>query len=251
MIATELSLVSLANQKQVPRGYTLTNNPLFDFLKGAYSFPHDWWLAIHWSLGMQGLYGAGMQRRCIRIGQRVDWMLSTVRGNQSITYKAVIAIARYIISNEFTRCVALDTALKRIDKTRVLQGGVSISSTLAGRFTGGLFTNYASTGGRYGKIIRKGPARPGLMASHFILASAGAIIHLAIKMEGNQVSAIDLVFAILAGTTKRILDAGLWKDIFTAVKNCALEEDKKDQAQYQQLFSEVARFFDDRRKQAR
>ena len=32
-------------------------SPIASAISGAYSFPHDWWLAIHWSLGMWGYYG--------------------------------------------------------------------------------------------------------------------------------------------------------------------------------------------------
>lgn len=69
----------------LPEDSFLTDNtilsPIISFAQGAYSFPYDWWLAIHWVLGMQGLYGERMQRNCHRAGRDSDLMLNlAVRG---------------------------------------------------------------------------------------------------------------------------------------------------------------------------
>ena len=86
------------------------------FAKGAYSFPYDWWLCLHWIAGMQGLYGDDMQRRCRRVGLDIDVMINMARSGLPLTYKAATVVVKDVLQQELTRCTTLDVALQRIDR---------------------------------------------------------------------------------------------------------------------------------------
>lgn len=65
-------LRSLARDRVVPEQSDVVPDVLRSFLDGAVSFPHDWWPAIQWSLGLKGVYGDRMQRNCETIAKRLN-----------------------------------------------------------------------------------------------------------------------------------------------------------------------------------
>lgn len=240
--ATESDLLRLADNRAIPEEGLARNNPITAMLRGAYSFPHDWWLAIHWSLGLRGAYGGHMQNKCRQVADQMDVLLWTVRNGAEPTYKAVAAVVNYVLSNELTRCAAMDLALKRIDKGKAFQGTANTAGAIAGRIAGGAFTHFAATGGRYGAVLRNSPAKPGILASNFVLASAGAVVRLAIKTKGVRASAADLALAILAGSDGQLIRDTVWADIIRAVQICALKANAGDHSAFDKLFREIAGF---------
>lgn len=234
------NIVALARTKEIPKD---TPSPISSFLKGAYSFPVDWWIAIQWSLGIQGVYGSDMQRKCQRIGNHVDSLLALIQSGSNITYKITNVVVRYIIANEASSCVALNTALERIDREKALSGAVDGTSHFAGRYAGGLFTLHSTTGGRFGTKLRAvKPVKLGLSGSNFTLASAGAVIRLAIKTGGAQVSAADVAMAILVGTSDRLMSKDVWIELVKNVETCSTQTDTLDHVNFKKMLQETQQF---------
>ena len=120
---------------------------------------------------------------------------------------------------------------------RALHGTVNAASAVAGRTAGGVFTLYASTGGRFGGSARAVRlTKVGLAGSNLALASMGALIKLAIKTGGNRVTVADMALAIVAGSAEALFSNELWKQIIRGVQECALEVDRKDLDAYTQLY---------------
>jgi len=215
-------------------------SPIASAISGAYSFPHDWWLAIHWSLGMWGYYGDYMQSKAEEAGRRLETVLVTVKFSSPYTFKAVSAVVNYVLADKLASCVALDQALKRIDRSRVGTSAANLSSAVAGRVAGGLFTTFAVTGGRFGTAVRRSPAQPGIIGSNFALATTGAALRLAIKTGGAETSAADLALAILAGTTKRVITStATWADIIRGVRDCSYQTNPKEEKHYNAIFRQI------------
>lgn len=247
---TESDLIAMAERGQRPDDSLLLDNPVVAFAKGAYSFPFDWTLALHWTLGMQGVYGADMQQRCRSLGHVMDAMINLARAGLPATYQITAAVLNYIVRDELTRCVAFDAALQRIDRKKAMLGAGNAASALAGRFAGGMFTLYASTGGRFGQAARTGPQRYGFIASNLVLASTGAIIKLAIKTRGAGVTVVDMALAILAGTSQTLFTNEQWKAIFRAYQNCTLPSNAEDQDSFKRLFDALHEYTKDAKRPA-
>lgn len=242
--SSEQDLLHLAAQRTLPDISSPAVAIPHAFLKGAYSFPHDWWLAIQWSLGLQGVYGDHMQRKCRTIAARLDLLLLTIRTGGDLTYKAVSAAVRYVLTNENTRCVAMQVALNKLHRRRALLSSAYAASSVAGRYAGGVFTHYAATGGRFGGAARSGAANPGLKASHFVLASLGAVIRLAINTGGTRVSAADLALSVVAGLADRLIDEALWRELVRAAAHCDEAIDHSDHLAFNQLFRDIIDYVD-------
>lgn len=245
---TESDLVAMAERNQRPDDSLLLDNPVVAFARGAYSFPFDWTLALHWTLGMQGVYGTEMQRRCQNLGHVMDAMVHVARVGMPATYQITAAVLNYIFRNELTRCLALDAAMQRIDRGKALYGAGNAASGVAGRFAGGMFTLYASTGGRFGQAARTGPQRYGFVASNLVLASTGAIIKLAIKTRGAGVTVVDMALAILAGTSQSLFSNEQWKAIFRAYQTCTLPANAEDQESFRQIFDALHQYSQEARQ---
>jgi len=206
----------------------LSNNPIVSFVEGAYSFPHDWWLAIHWALGLQGVYGERMERTCERIGRDVDTVISLgVRANTHV-YQLTVVVLDFLFTGATTDCEPIRKALAKIDRGRLALGAANTSSLLLGRAGGGYFSTYAATGGRFGRGVLPKVARAGAPISNIILATIGAVIKLAIHTRGRGNDVVDLWVAILTGKTGPVLTSRQYRELFDAVGKCTLPMDKGD-----------------------
>ena len=65
-------LIAISSNPQYRKPEFVTDNPLSAFGRGAYSFPHDWWVAIHWVNGLNGLYGESIKQQSTSIGRSLD-----------------------------------------------------------------------------------------------------------------------------------------------------------------------------------
>jgi len=125
----------------------VTDTPLASAISGAYSFPHDWWLAIHWSLGMWGYYGDYMQSNCEEAADRLSTLLMTVRSGSPHTFQAVSAVVNYVLKDERTRCAALNTALRQIDPHKAIKSAANLGAAAADRVCGGQVISDTALGG--------------------------------------------------------------------------------------------------------
>ncbi|MEM8800749.1 MAG: hypothetical protein AAGF15_11795 [Pseudomonadota bacterium] len=184
-----------------------------------------------------------MQQKCRAIGQTMDLMIGLARTSGPLTYKMTSAVLNYVLRNELARCVALDSALKKIDRAQLGYAAANAGSATAGRYAGGLFTLYASTGGRFGSRVRTGPVKYGYIASNVLLASTGSIVRLAIKTRGIGVSAADVAIVLLTGRAEAAFSNEIWREIFLGVQRCKnLRTDAQDEIAFNQLFAEIDKF---------
>ena len=248
---TELELLDRA-ESGAPNEETLADNPILapvvSFVRGAYSFPHDWWLGIHWVLGMQGVYGPRMQASCQRISRQLDTMMDLAVRGFPLSYRLTSVVVKYLLRDELTRCASLDATLQRFDRMRILGGAVNLASAFAGRYAGGVFTLYASTGGRFGRNARTGAVRYGYIFSNLLLASTGSLVKLAIETRGVGVTVADMAIVMLTGRAGAAFTSDEWVAIYRGVEECALTIDLSDQEAYRLLNQALVEYHDEVRR---
>lgn len=150
------------------------------FLKGAYNHPVTWWIGVFQLQMQKGMWGsrrqasASMRASFLSQALRPVWneAVGTLDGNDA---PILAGIARYNLKYR--------------------------KADIAGRFAGGQFTNYASTGGRFGNTRLSSNAKRVRMVTNFGIASYGAAIK-AVAMGYVRVEA--LVQAVLTGRPENL-----------------------------------------------
>lgn len=166
-------------------------NAVLSFIKGAYSHPRDWWVGIIWGLMSLGTFGEDAKKNADAWGRDLDTILVFTRNNPILVMRMLAVYLKHKAMNE---------------------------PEFYGRIAGGMFTNFASTGGRFGKRVLPRSLKFASGRANFILATTGAMI-LSIKYGGRDIiSAID---AALTGDYSPDVSAEQYKEIFRA----ALESD--------------------------
>jgi len=129
--------------------YKLGNEPVWHrFIKGAYYHPITWWMGLLQIQMQLGMWGTTRKVQSQIVANQLSQTLSVARSNVDgeILYKALVYNLKH----------------RKAD--------------ILGRFAGGAFTNYASTGGKLGnKAIPKNTIRT-VKLSNFVLATYGAAI---------------------------------------------------------------------------
>lgn len=218
----------------------LSNNPIISFVSAAYSFPHDWWLAIHWILGLQGLYGSLVKENSLRIARDLDTVIALgVKASPNV-YSVTAVTLDFIFTGNTNDCPAAREVLSQIDRNQLGNDPVDVGSRMTGRYAGGLFTLYASTGGRFGSIAQVQPQKTGFVFSNLMLASVGAIIKLIIK-NGATITVVDMWSAILTGSDRPVLTPEQYKKLFRAIQSCNLSMDKANRRHFDGLHQNFAK----------
>lgn len=150
------------------------------FLHGAYNHPITWWIGI-FQLQMQvGMWGHQRRMAASLRATSVSQALGVLRNE-----------AGNVLNGEGSQLLS---AIVRYNiKYR--------KADIVGRMLGGGFTNYASTGGRFGERRLSKPEKTGRWATNFAIASYGASIKAV--AEGYR-SADAVVQAILTGRPERL-----------------------------------------------
>jgi hypothetical protein len=149
------------------------------FVKGAYNHPITWWIGIFQLQMQMGMWG------------------SRYRGAASVTANRLWQI---------TNPLRLEsTGLIRGDDAPLLSAIIRVNlryrkADILGRFAGGAFTNYASTGGRAGNKRLNTTAKLARSITNFGIASYGAAIHAVGKGYDSLESVIQ---AVLTGRVER------------------------------------------------
>ncbi len=153
------------------------------FIKGAYSHPVTWWVGIFQLQMQMGLWG--YQRRALA-SQRANKLMQITKSLRDVPNTQGMHI--------------LGSLVKYNLKHR--------KADISGRFAGGAFTNYASTGGRLGKSIG-GKIKYPVNITNFILASYGA----AIKSVATGNKTFESVIQSVLTGRPETLPAGVLKNI--------------------------------------
>ncbi len=131
--------------------FAISNEPSWcRFIKGAYNHPVTWWIGIFQLQMQMGLWG---YRRKSEANLRANmlWQVTQpLRNSFSDTSTQI-----------FGKLIKYNLKYRKAD--------------ISGRLAGGMFTNYASTGGRAGKAVKSKVKFP-VNITNFILASYGAAI---------------------------------------------------------------------------
>ncbi|MCM2438414.1 hypothetical protein HGO34_01625 [Agrobacterium vitis] len=166
-------------------------NLVLSFLKGVYSHPRDWWVGIIWCLMSLGAFGAEAKENADGWGRNLETILILAKNNPTLAARMLVIYLKHKAMNE---------------------------PEFYGRIAGGMFTNYASTGGRLGRRILPTTVKLGSSAANFVLATTGAMI-LSIKYGGKDIiSALD---AAITGDYSPDVSNEQYKEIFRS----ALESD--------------------------
>lgn len=159
-------------------------NIVLRFLKGAYSHPRDWWVGVIWCLMATGIFGSAAKKNADSWGRDLETILIMAKKNPVVTIRMLAVYLKHKVMSE---------------------------PEFYGRLAGGMFTNYASTGGRFGRRLLPTGAKMGASAVNFVLATTGAMI-LSIKYGGKDiVSALD---AAITGDYLPDISASQYKELF-------------------------------------
>lgn len=150
------------------------------FAKGAYNHPITWWVGVFHLQMQKGMWGARYQASANMRGSILTQVLRPVRSE----LKRASGDEDTLL---LSRAVKYNLKYKKAD--------------IAGRFTGGQFTNYASIAGRFGNTRLSANAKRVRTISNFGIASYGAAIK-AIILGHRRINAI--LQAILTGRAENI-----------------------------------------------
>lgn len=126
------------------------------YSQAIYNHPKTWWIGLlHLSM-LSGVWGA--------------------------RYRRAASIRQSVLSQTIKRYFAIRPADKRLhDAEQLVRFNLKYhKADVMGRLHGGLFTNYAATGGVYGRRLSKGVTMPAA-AVNFTIASFGACIEAVAK----------------------------------------------------------------------
>jgi len=225
-------LIAISGNSEYRKPELVSDNPLSAFARGAYSFPLDWWVAIHWANGLNGLYGPSRREEARRIGRTLDVMFSMAVSAAPVTFKISSVVMKYIISSEFTGHVPLDKVLKRIDRKQFVLGSANVGRAGARRAPRGTKLKKA------GKVGNAG------------LASIGSLIKLAAMTRGSNVTVVDMVVALLSGQAQTSFSAELWKDLYIEVVNSELDFNKTEEEAFYKIFNDIKTYVDSTRRES-
>lgn len=201
------------------------------FAVGAYSWPFDYTLCLHWMAGTAGIYGSSMKATCDYHTQRILMILDAAK-----------TAAYYLIF----RGMLLD--ILGNPQGRQLTGEVlsNISpSRMAGRFaSGAAFTAWMQSGGRIGAAASQGK-RLGIVSFNFLAVSWGSAVHVSCKSPAG----IDLVSIFvnwLTGDPNVRLSDDQYRALFSAAyeasQNALSDADRSDYENFRYVIEQLAHF---------
>lgn len=154
-------------------------------ISGAYSHPRDWWCGIFYCCMQIGLFG--VEGKAMSDPWRRD----------------LVTILDFVVKNPILAARLLGARTRHQMATPEFYG----------RLGGGVFTSYATGGGRFGSRIMSGPVKVARMPANFILASTGAAV-LAVKYGGQDIVAV--FDAVLTGNYTSRITGEMYKEMFRA-----------------------------------
>lgn len=167
------------------------------FVIGAYNHPITWWMGLLQVQMQLGLWGSTRKAQAQIVANQLSQTLNLAKDNvtKDMLYKALIYNLRH-------------------RKADVL-----------GRFAGGVFTNYASLGGRAGnKKLSKNITRS-ISLSNFLLASYGASIR---SVAGGHKRIEHVVQSVLTGRPNGPVPYPAAKDYSLSKKELEIFEDSEE-----------------------
>jgi len=162
-------------------------NAIVQFFQGAYSYPRDWWVGILWCMMALGTFGGESKRRADAWGRDLETLLRFGINNPELASRLIGTYLHHQTQN---------------------------SPAFYGRIAGGVFTGYASRGGRFGNGVLSFGTKAASTSANFILATTGAMI-LAVKYGGRDI--VSIMDAAITGDYGPDLSNAQYKELFRAV----------------------------------
>jgi len=179
-VGTFLEKIAQEDQKEI--GKTMKNFasrelPAWQrYIDGIYSHPKTWWVGIIQMQMVMGIWGSKHRSEAMIRQNLLSQVLSELLAdeNRERSQKLIMLTVRFNIKYR--------------------------KANISGRFHGGMFTNYASMGGRFGRGLSRGMKWSGRL-TNFTIASFGAAIQ-AIAKDFKSTDAI--LNSIITGKPERL-----------------------------------------------
>jgi len=160
-------------------------NFVIRLISGAYSHPRDWWCAIFYCCMQIGLFGPEAKAMSDPWKRDLNTILKFAKENPVLAVRL------------------LSVHLKHQMQTPEFYG----------RIGGGFFTNYASTGGRFGNKVLGRKGKMLRTTVNFKLANSGAAV-LSVKYGGRDI--VSVFDAMLTGNYTPSISGEMYKEMFRA-----------------------------------
>lgn len=217
------------------------------FVAGAYSWPFDYTLCLHWIVGSTGLYGPRVQDTCERHANRI---ISILDLSGRVTYYLIFrGMLIKALGDENARR-AMGEALSRVsgeDAARVFMDHLPELTHSASRFigrtmTGAAFTAWMQTGGRIGRAVGMG-RRVGIASFNFIALLWGAALHASLKHPGDF-DIVSVMVSWLTGDPNFHLSQEAYTELYRAAMAVseAAGVDPGDFENYREVMNTLHRF---------
>ncbi|MEM9457622.1 MAG: hypothetical protein AAGF11_25815 [Myxococcota bacterium] len=157
--------------------------------EGAYSWPFDYTLCLHWIAGTSGLYGSRIQDTCNRHTHRI---LTILNHSIQLTYYLIFRGILFEVLGDENAQRAMRESISRVsgeDAANAFMDRLPQLTHSAARFagrsaTGAAFTAWMQTGGRIGRAVSRG-RRVGIASFNFVALLWGSALHVSLKSPGN------------------------------------------------------------------
>lgn len=237
-----------ATSKNPPSIFELIRSTLGNIAEGAYSWPFDYTLCIHWIAGNAGLYGPRVKRNCDYHRDRVLAILDA--GRMVIYYLIFRGILWKIATNETTQSMigdALDAEGRQAlaeQLQRQLPNLAGSAERAAGRYASGMFFSRWMQSRVRGRGGGKTEQRV-LGGVNFIMLLWGSAIHTSIKHPGDF-GLIEIFVGWINGDSEYQVPAELYAEIFRTAQRMseALSPETlgEDYQLYREVLDQVAEF---------
>lgn len=187
---------------------------------GAYSWPFDYTLCVHWILGLAGFYGSRVQRTCAYHRDRILDVLGA--GARVIYYLIFRGLLWRLLTNETAQNIARDqlSSLEReaFDNAlrRVVPDGAK-SAQIASRYASGqFFTRWMQT-----RVRRRGGGSlevRGMAWTNTIMLMWGSAVHASINNPGDF-GIIEIFISWITGDADHQVDAETYTALFRAAES--------------------------------
>lgn len=226
-----------------PGTLEVLGNLITGFAEGAYSWPYDWTLCMHWIAGTAGYYGSRVQDTCNRHTNRI---VSTVGQSARLAYYLFFRGLLMKLAGNSAVQEGARLAIRQVDwdlLLRTLPPLAHAGSRYAGRsMTGSAFTAWMASGGRISAAPR-GRAI-GVASFNFVALLWGSALHVSLENPG-PFDIIGILACWLTGDPTYRLTDDQYKTAFEIVmmaEESFLGADQDDYASFRAVLDILLRF---------
>lgn len=210
-----------ATSKNPPSIYDSIRSTLGNLAEGAYSWPFDYTLCIHWIAGRAGLYGPRVKRNC---DYHMDRVLTVLGAGRTVIYYLIFrGILWKIATNETTQSMIGDAlgpeGRNRLSEElqRQIPNIAGAAEKSMGRYASGMFFSRWMESRVKGRGGGKTELRV-LGGLNFVMLLWGSAIHTSIKHPGD-LGLIEIFVGWINGDSEYQVPAELYAEIFRTAQS--------------------------------